>query len=269
MPVEPASGSGAHRRAQHGYGRPGSSPFMPETSRTRYRSRRPRPGAMRDRGVTVIHVQVGFRPGMPEISSRNALFAAIRTSERHQQLFKETQAKFIPRSRPWRRTSFIVKHRISAFTGNGSRHDPAREGNRHARPVRNRDQRRGSPRCSMPIIGAIVIKDCCADQDADVHSVLLEKVFSAPRYCGDFCRVAGEPGGLRGLCAEDSRGWKPRVHPIKICRQNPGFPISFRRIRVRRMWKSVRFSRSGSRFRSHWAEYPEEESVLSGCRTSN
>jgi nicotinamidase-related amidase len=24
---------------------------------------------------------------------------------------------------------------------------------------------------------AIVIKDCCADQDADVHSVLLEKVF--------------------------------------------------------------------------------------------
>src|SRR5215469_9839532 len=32
-------------------------------------------------GMTIIHVQVGFRPGLPEISSRNALFGAIKSSE--------------------------------------------------------------------------------------------------------------------------------------------------------------------------------------------
>jgi len=34
-------------------------------------------------GMTIIHVQVGFRPGLPEISSRNPLFGAIKLSEQH------------------------------------------------------------------------------------------------------------------------------------------------------------------------------------------
>jgi len=29
-------------------------------------------------GMTIIHIQLGFRPGLPEISSRNALLGAIR-----------------------------------------------------------------------------------------------------------------------------------------------------------------------------------------------
>jgi len=29
-------------------------------------------------GMTIIHIQIGFRPGLPEISSRNALLGAIR-----------------------------------------------------------------------------------------------------------------------------------------------------------------------------------------------
>src|ERR1700759_197343 len=43
-------------------------------------------------GMTIIHVQVGFRPGFPEISARNALFAPIKSSEQHQQLFREPLA---------------------------------------------------------------------------------------------------------------------------------------------------------------------------------
>ena len=31
----------------------------------------------RSTGMTIIHIRVGFRPGFPEISSRNALFGAI------------------------------------------------------------------------------------------------------------------------------------------------------------------------------------------------
>ena len=34
--------------------------------------------ASRSAGIQVIHIQVGFRPGLPEVSSRNKLFAAIR-----------------------------------------------------------------------------------------------------------------------------------------------------------------------------------------------
>ncbi len=38
-------------------------------------------------GVTVIYVQVAFRPKFPEISPRNALLNAIKNSPQRQQLF--------------------------------------------------------------------------------------------------------------------------------------------------------------------------------------
>ena len=43
----------------------------------------------RARGMTVIHVQVGFRPGLPEVSSRNVLFSAIKSNAQRQKLFQE------------------------------------------------------------------------------------------------------------------------------------------------------------------------------------
>jgi nicotinamidase-related amidase len=42
----------------------------------------------RERGIPVIHVQVGFRPGLPEIHPRNSLFAAVRNSPERQKLFQ-------------------------------------------------------------------------------------------------------------------------------------------------------------------------------------
>jgi len=39
-------------------------------------------------GMLVIHVQVGFRPGLPEVSSRNLLFGALKSSSQHQRLFQ-------------------------------------------------------------------------------------------------------------------------------------------------------------------------------------
>src|SRR5262249_55890655 len=38
-------------------------------------------------GVPVIHVRVGFRPGLPEIGDRNKLFAAVKASPQYQKLF--------------------------------------------------------------------------------------------------------------------------------------------------------------------------------------
>src|SRR5262249_27426358 len=39
-------------------------------------------------GITVIHVRVAFRPGLPEVSDRNQLFSAIKGSPKHQQFFE-------------------------------------------------------------------------------------------------------------------------------------------------------------------------------------
>jgi nicotinamidase-related amidase len=44
--------------------------------------------AGRKAGMTIVHVQVGFRPNLPEVSARNALFAAIKSSPPHQKLFE-------------------------------------------------------------------------------------------------------------------------------------------------------------------------------------
>jgi nicotinamidase-related amidase len=137
-------------------------------------------GRFRDRGMTVIHVQVGFRPGMPEISPRNALFAAIRTSERHQQLFKGDAGRIHPAVAPVDEDIVIVKHRISAFTGTDL--DMILRAKEIDTLVLFGIATSGVVLSTLldavdADYRAIVIKDCCADQDADVHSILLEKVF--------------------------------------------------------------------------------------------
>src|ERR1700751_292678 len=66
-------------------------------------------------GKTIIHIQVGFRPGLPEISSRNALFSAVKSSEQHQQLFREPLGAIPAIIAPKEGDIVITKHRISAF----------------------------------------------------------------------------------------------------------------------------------------------------------
>src|SRR5262245_57739140 len=44
--------------------------------------------AARSAGLTVIHVQVGFRPNLPEISPRNKLLSSIKNSAQHRQIFE-------------------------------------------------------------------------------------------------------------------------------------------------------------------------------------
>jgi nicotinamidase-related amidase len=71
----------------------------------------------RSAGIKVLHVQVGFRPGLPEISSRNTLFAAIKSSEQHQKLFQEPLAGIPAAIAPKEGEIVITKHRVSAFAG--------------------------------------------------------------------------------------------------------------------------------------------------------
>jgi hypothetical protein len=68
-------------------------------------------------GMTIIHIKVGFRPGLPEVSSRNVLFGAIKSSAQHQKLFQEPLGAIPSRIAPKADEIVIIKHRISAFAG--------------------------------------------------------------------------------------------------------------------------------------------------------
>jgi len=130
-------------------------------------------------GLTVIHIQVGFRPGFPEISPRNLLFQAIRTSERHQQLFQGNNSAIHPALGPEPDDIAVTKHRVGAFAGTDLE-----------MILRARDID------TLALFGIatsgvvlstlldacdsdyrlIVLRDCCADQDAEVDACLFDKV---------------------------------------------------------------------------------------------
>jgi nicotinamidase-related amidase len=134
----------------------------------------------RDRGLSVIHVQVGFRPGFPEISLRNPLLSAVKTSVQHQQLFQGTAGAIHPAVAPQGEDIVVTKHRISAFTGTDLE-----------MILRAKDIETlilfgiaTSGVVLATLLDAsdadyrlIVVKDCCADLDLEVHGCLMEKVF--------------------------------------------------------------------------------------------
>src|SRR5262249_17479814 len=71
----------------------------------------------RSLGMRIIHIQIGFRPNLPEVSSRNTLLATIKNSPKHQQLFQGAAGDIHPAIAPQGDDIVIVKHRVSAFSG--------------------------------------------------------------------------------------------------------------------------------------------------------
>lgn len=136
--------------------------------------------AARAKAMSVIHVQVGFRPGFPEISSRNALFAAIKTSPQWQQVFLGPAGAIHADAAPEGDEVVVTKHRISAFSGTDL------EMVLRAKEID-----------TLVLLGIatsgvvlstflhavdsdyrlVVVKDCCLDQQADVHAALIDKFF--------------------------------------------------------------------------------------------
>lgn len=130
--------------------------------------------------MTVIHVKVDFRPGLPEISSQNQLFGAIKNSPQHQSLFQEPLGNIHPALAPTEDEVVIVKHRVSAFTGT----DLAMilRANNIDTLVLFGIATSGVVlstllEASDADFRVAVIKDCCADLDADLHEALLAKLF--------------------------------------------------------------------------------------------
>jgi nicotinamidase-related amidase len=131
-------------------------------------------------GMAVIHVQVGFRPGLPEVSQRNPLFAAVKSSEQHQRLFQAPLSDFPESIAPHEGEVVITKRRISAFAGT----DLAmilRAGEIDTLVL-----------CGISTSGVVlstlteaadtdyrlaVIADCCADLDPTLHECLIQRFF--------------------------------------------------------------------------------------------
>jgi nicotinamidase-related amidase len=133
--------------------------------------------------MRVIHVRVGFRPNLPEISARNALFSAVKNSEKHRQIFEGPEGEIHPAVAPEGDDIVVVKHRVSAFTGTDL--DMILRANDIDTLIVYGIATSGVVLATLleavdADYRSFVIGDCCADRDPEVHACLVEKVF--PRY---------------------------------------------------------------------------------------
>jgi nicotinamidase-related amidase len=134
----------------------------------------------REAGLTIIHVKVGFRPGVPEIHRRNMLLGAIKDSPQHQQLFAGAPGAIHPAVSPQDGDLVVTKSRVNAFTGTDL------ELLLRAREIDTLilfGIATSGVVLSTTLAAAdadyrlFVVKDCCADLDEAVHICLIEKVF--------------------------------------------------------------------------------------------
>jgi nicotinamidase-related amidase len=136
--------------------------------------------AARKAGMAVIHAKVGFRPGLPEVTTRNRLFASIKSSPQHQKLFEGASGAIHPTLGPAPDDIVVTKHRISAFPGSD------------LQIILRAKQIDTLVLFGIATSGVVlstlleacdadyrtvVIADCCADTDADLHRVLIERLF--------------------------------------------------------------------------------------------
>jgi nicotinamidase-related amidase len=124
-------------------------------------------------GMQVMYVVVGFRPGFPEISPRNQTFSGLKARG-------GLDSTIHPRVTPVGDEPVVTKHRVGAFFGTDldmllrakdvetlvfagiSTGGVVLSTLRHAADADYR---------------LVVLRDCCADPDTEVHACLLDKVF--------------------------------------------------------------------------------------------
>ena len=133
--------------------------------------------AARAAGMLVIHVVVGFRAGYPEISARNIAFSSIKQSGRFATDDPEASE---PSIKPERGDVVVTKHRIGAFTGTDL--DMILRANDIETLVMFGVSTSGVVLSTLRHAAdadyrCVVVRDCCADRDADVHACLLDRVF--------------------------------------------------------------------------------------------
>jgi nicotinamidase-related amidase len=129
-------------------------------------------------GTPVAFVQVGFRPGYPEVSPRNRAFSSAKAAGRF--LLGETGSEIDSRVAPLTGEPVVIKHRVGAFWATELE-----------QLLRAQDIERlvlAGISTSGVVLSTVrdaadrdyelvVLSDCCADSDPEVHRLLLERVF--------------------------------------------------------------------------------------------
>jgi nicotinamidase-related amidase len=136
--------------------------------------------AARAVGMLVVQVQVGFRPGLPEVSTRNKLFGAIKTSIPHQEFFQGSSGAIHPTLGPDPADVILTKHRVSAFVGTDL--EMLLRANEIETIVLFGIATSGVVlstllQASDADYRLVVIADCCADRDLVLHAALVERLF--------------------------------------------------------------------------------------------
>ena len=133
---------------------------------------------VRKAGMKVIYVVVGFRAGYPEVSARNQSFGPIRESGRFTEGSAGTEVHTAVAPKPG--DVVVTKHRVSAFAGTDL--DMILRANGIETLVLAGIATSGVVLSTIRHAAdadykLVVIEDCCADRDSEVHRVLTEKVF--------------------------------------------------------------------------------------------
>jgi nicotinamidase-related amidase len=153
--------------------------------------------AARASGMLLMHVQVGFRPGWPEISDRNQLFAPLKSNPDLQKMFLGPAGAIHAALGPEPGDIVVTKHRVSAFTGTDF------EMILRAKEIE-----------TLVLFGlatsgvvlstlldavdadfrVVIVTDCRGDSDAELHAALVDRLFPKRARVvtsGDFVEALG------------------------------------------------------------------------------
>ncbi|MGH7285504.1 MAG: cysteine hydrolase family protein [Polyangiaceae bacterium] len=135
-------------------------------------------GAARAKGIRVVYVVVQFREGYPEVSEKNQAFGGLKSTGRmiEGKPGTEIHAAVAPKSGE----PLVTKRRVGAFSGSDL--DCVLRGGGIDTIVLAGISTSGVVLSTLRLAADIdyrivVVEDCCADPDAEVHRVLTEKIF--------------------------------------------------------------------------------------------
>lgn len=153
-------------------------------------------GVARQADLSVIYVHVAFRPGYPEVSRRNVMFEGVK--ELGLMLRDSADSEFDPRLTPEKDEVTITKTRVGAF---------------RATPLDQILRANGVETLLIAGINTsgtvlstvrdgadrdyelVVVEDCCADPDEDLHRVLVERVLPMQAQVADSAAIAAALAG--------------------------------------------------------------------------
>jgi nicotinamidase-related amidase len=134
--------------------------------------------AARKKGVAVLYVRVGLRPGLPEINPNNKMFSGFRERIGNDNLddWMEIENSIAP----LQNEIVVNKKRVSAFTGSDLEVLLRSKGIQHI--VLSGVSTSGVVLSTLREAAdkdyhITVLSDCCLDPDEEVHRVLTTKIF--------------------------------------------------------------------------------------------